>query len=203
MSAGPQTSHRSVHIMHLLWADTTFDFISLSDADTAYTMRNAVFIILILTSVLAGCSPQKKLETNTPFVYGEATVEPWTAGREESASGTLVKISLSEMAADEVELQNIYFRGQMAAVSMDMDGRGMMAIATFPGTTGTDMVMHRDPTKEVGNQPPKKLNDGVFPFVLKADEAILSYLEKDKVKYAKIKGVKEVTGRIYPGRPEN
>jgi hypothetical protein len=167
-------------------------------------MRNSVFILFILVSILAGCSSQKKLEKSTPFVYGEATVEPWTAGREETSSGNVVKISLSEMSAEEVELQNVYFRGQMAAVSMDMDGRGMMAIATFPHAgKGTDMVMHSDSQQEVGNQPPKKLKDKVFPFVLKADEAVLSYKEKDKLKYAKIEGIKEVKGRIYPGRPED
>ncbi len=167
-------------------------------------MKHPIFIMLVLLSVMAGCSPQKKLEKNTPFMYSEVTVEPWTAGREESVSGNIVKISLSEMDTEEVEFQNVYFRGRMAAVSMDMDGRGMMAIATFPDAgAGTDMVMHSDPNQEVGNQPPKKLKENIFPFVLEADEAVLSYLENDKVRYAKIKGIKEVAGRIYPGRPQN
>ncbi len=153
---------------------------------------------------LSGCASQKKLETSTPFTIGPAICQEWVAGKEESGSGEVIKITINEMAAEKVELQNIYFRGSMAKVIMEMEDKGMTASARFEKHK-PDMIMHADSTKEVGNQPPKlKSKDGKeFPFELQRDEAVLSYLEDDKVKYVKITGIVDKPARIYPGRPQN
>ena len=85
-----------------------------------------------------------------------------------------------------------------------MEDEGTMATAKFENHK-PDIVMHSDPKKEVGNQPPRLRTEEekTFPFELNADEAVLSYLENGKVKYVKISGVKDKPARIYPGRPKN
>ena len=168
-------------------------------------MKNTVYILLSLIMGLSGCSSQKKLETSTPFVLGPAICQEWYAGKEESGSGQVLKITINEMSSEEVNLQNVYFRGAMSKVNMEMEDKGMMAVARFKKEGKKDMVMHADSTKEVGNQPPKlrSKEEMEFPFELKRDEAVLSYLEDDKVKYVKIIGVVEKPARILPSRPEN
>lgn len=167
-------------------------------------MKKSVWILLGLLTGLAGCSSQKKLEKSPPFVISSATFEPWVSGKDESGLGHTVKINLSQMAAGDVALQNIYFQGQMSRVILDMDDQGMVATAKFESLK-PDMIMHGDPTREVGNQPPKirKGRKDTFPFELKDDEAILSYLQNDKVKYVKIPGVISKPVGTYPGRPQN
>ena len=73
-----------------------------------------------------------------------------------------------------------------------------------PGST--DIVMHADSLREVGNQPPYALPSAKdFPFDLRPDEAVLSYWEgsSEKRYYHKITGVLEKGGRIYPERTKN
>lgn len=162
-----------------------------------------ILFLGVLTG-LAGCSSQKKLETTPPFTVGSATYEPWMAGSGESAAGHKVKIILTEMSEDEVALQNIYFRGQMAKVILELEHQGIMATARFEDLK-PDINMHADPQLEVGNQPPKirESKGAVFPFDIKDDEAILSYLESDKVKYVRVARVMAIPARNNPGRPQN
>ncbi len=167
-------------------------------------MKYTLILLIAVLTVLAGCSSQKKLERTPPFVIGSATYEPLMAGEEQNIAGHVVKITLTEMSADEVPLQNIYFRGQMAGVVLALENQGVMATARF-GIAKPDINMHADPRQEVGNQPPKikKGDEPDFPFDLKDDEAILSYLENDKVKYVKVPGIIAIPARINPDRPQN
>jgi hypothetical protein len=167
-------------------------------------MKNLIYIVLSGILGLYGCSSQKKLETSPPFTLGTATSQKWAGGREESGSGEVIKITVKEMTGEEVTLQNIYFKGTMSEVVMEMEGDGMMATAKFHDKK-PDMIMHADSTMEVGNQPPelKSEEQKEFPFDLKETEAVLSYLENDKVKYVKIIGIVNKPARIYPGRPQN
>ncbi len=167
-------------------------------------MKNSIYIILSCILGLYGCSSQKKLDTSPPFVLGTTTSQKWVGGREESGSGDIVKITIKEMKGEEVTFQNIYFKGGRSAVVMEMEDDGMMATAKFY-TQKPDMIMHADATKEVGNQPPKlkSREDQEIPFELKETEAVLSYMENDKMKYVKIVGIVNKPTRIYPGIQKN
>ncbi|MEX0289016.1 MAG: hypothetical protein AB3N14_07875 [Flavobacteriaceae bacterium] len=168
-------------------------------------MKKLLYIILGCIVTLYSCSSQKKLEVSTPFTLGASSCQEWVGGKEESGKGQLVKIAISEMKGEKVAFQNIYFRGQMAKVTMEMEDEGMIATAKFFDQKKPDIIMHADATKEVGNQPPrqKPLGEKEFPFELKETEAVLSYLEDEKVKYVKIVGIIEKPSRIYPSRPQN
>ena len=96
-----------------------------------------------------------------------------------------------------MKLQQAYFRGKIADVSLKSNDGSWFAEANFKNTNmgKPDMVMHADSKKEVGNAPPK-LNEKI-PFELQEDECVLSYLDGDKVKYFKLVGIKEKKPLIY------
>ena len=167
-------------------------------------MKNSIYIVLGCLLTLYGCSSQKKLEVSTPFTLGTSSCQEWVEGKEESGSGQLVKITVSEMTGEDIAFQNIYFRGQMAEVVMEMEDEGMVATAKF-FKQKPDIIMHSDATKEVGNQPPKRKSEDEksITFDLKETEAVLSYMENEKVKYVKIVGIIDKPSRIYPSRPQN
>ena len=168
-------------------------------------MKKSMYIALSCIICLYSCASQKKLELSTPFTLGSSSCQEWVGGKEESGKGQLLKIAISELTGEEVAFQNIYFRGQMAKVSMEMEDNGMIATAKFFDQKKPDIIMHADATKEVGNQPPRQKTEeeNKFPFKLSETEAVLSYLENDKVKYVKIVGIIEKPSRIYPSRPQN
>ena len=157
-------------------------------------MKNSLVGLLVLAIGLLSCSSQKKLEAQTPFVLGSTFSEEWVGDRAGDSSGHTVKIEVAKITGEDVSLQSLYFRGQMAKVSMEEEDGDMFATARFEKqkTEKPDIIMHADPKKEIGNQPPKlkKNNEKPFPFELKDNEAVLSYLDKGKVKYAKISGIK-------------
>lgn len=106
-----------------------------------------------------------------------------------------------------ITFQNVYFRGKVAKVFTESVNGEMFAMGRFETQEmgKSDIVMHLDPKKEVGNKPPdiKKKEEVAFPFELKKDEAVLGYLEKGREKYVKISGIKEKPARIHKGKPKN
>lgn len=153
-------------------------------------LKLIIYILLCCTVAFYGCSSQKKLETSTPFVLGTASCQKWTEGLEDGVSGKIVKITVRELTGKDVGFLSIYFRGSMAPVVMEMEDQGMMATAKFQNAK-PDIIMHADSMREVGNQPPKRATrDGTeFPFDLRETEAVLSYMENEKVKYVKVVGI--------------
>lgn len=160
-------------------------------------MKTITYIILVLGFSLTGCSSQKKLVENTPFETGEATCQRWSGGRAESGSGILLQIPLESNNLGQMKLQQAYFRGKVTDINMKSNEGSWFAEANFMVNKRgkPDMVMHSDPNKEVGNQPPK-MKDKI-PFELKDDECVLSYLDRNKVKYFKLTGIKEKKPLIY------
>ncbi len=171
-------------------------------------MKNSIYGIIILALSLTSCSSQKKLVAEAPFVLGTATVQEWLGGKEESGSGQTIQIEVTQMNGEGVVMQNLYFRGRMTPVHMELKEGVMYAMCELKTSSmenKPDMVMHADSTKEVGNQPPKlsKKDKNAFPFELKADEAVLSFMEDEKVKYYKVTGIKEKKALTYPGKSKD
>ncbi|MEO0527291.1 MAG: hypothetical protein AAFZ89_08700 [Bacteroidota bacterium] len=169
-------------------------------------MRHLSYLVFVITLGLFSCSSQKKLETKTPFEIGSASCQQWTGGREGSGSGITLKIPVSNVT-DTVEFQKAYFRGKTGEIRTNTINDQLFAMVEFVTKKANkpDIVMHSDPKKEVGNQPPKRHKEHVsdFPFELKSDEAILSYLENGDVKYVKVSTIKEKPISIYQSRPKN
>jgi hypothetical protein len=154
------------------------------------------------------CSSQKKLETDPPVTVERPTVEYWAGGREESGSGLKFQARWNPKDPSAIIVDSLYFRGLVIKLYQEETETGFLITGQYAasGFEKSDFIMHADSLREVGNQPPMPLADGPdFPFDLKPDEAVISYLKKSTSKkhYFKISGVVEKAGRIYPGRTKN
>ncbi|MDT0538759.1 MULTISPECIES: hypothetical protein [Croceitalea] len=160
-------------------------------------MKVFTYSILALVFSLSACSSQKKLVENPPFELGQATCQTWQGGRAETGSGINLEIPLLSDNMDEMKMQQAYFRGMIADVSLVSSEGKWMAKASFKNESSEkmDMVMHADSKQEVGNQPPTKKEK--FPFELGTDQCVVSYMDGEKIKYYKIEGIKEQKPLIY------
>lgn len=160
-------------------------------------MKNSVFMSLVMVFSFLGCSPQKKLVSESPVELGAPTCQAWVGGRPESGSGTILTIPLDDDNLDAQKLRQAYFRGKVADIKIENTAEGWMAKANFLNRHAEkpDMVMDSDATKEVGNQPPKIQEK--FPFELAQNECVISFLDGDEVKYFKLSDIKELKKKIY------
>ncbi|MEB8346323.1 hypothetical protein OO010_09715 [Flavobacteriaceae bacterium KMM 6898] len=169
------------------------------------SIKTNLIILLTLCFGLTSCSSQKALQTDFPFAIGKVTVQEWMGGREESGTGSLVTVPVS-VITKEVRFLELYYKGQIAQVTMENNEEGFLVQANFANASNNpDLVMHADPKKEVGNQPPSVQGGSTkdFPFELASQEAVLSYVVKNRVKYVKISGIKEKAVLIYSTKPKN
>ncbi len=159
-------------------------------------MKIFTYTVLAMIFSLSGCSSQKKLVDNPPFELGQATCQSWKGGRAETGSGIKLEIPLLTENMEEMKMQQAYFRGMTADVTLNSNEGKWIAKANFmkPNLEKTDMIMDADPKEEVGNQAPIIEK---FPFELKADQCVISYMDGDKIKYFMIEGVKDKKPLIY------
>lgn len=160
-------------------------------------MRIVSITILVMIFSLSGCSSQKKIGKNAPFDLGQATCQSWVGGRPESGSGLKFMVPVLSDNTRGLKMQQAFFRGKVADIKLRSKEGETMATANFlnDNRLKPDIIAHGDATKEVGNQPPKLQEK--FPFEITADECVISYIDGDKIKYFKIKGVKEKQALIY------
>ena len=171
-------------------------------------MKNVVYIILGCILALQGCSSQKKLESSAPFVIGQATCQQWTGGKEESGTGFRLQLPIASVDTDNIEFKQVFFRGNTIGIEVERANENMTLVCDYfyEKTVKPDIIMHADAKEEVGNQPPKlKHKKDKFPFELKPDEAVISYLVNgsNKLRYIKIGEVVDKPSRIYRSRPQN
>ncbi len=149
---------------------------------------------------LSGCSSQKKLERKAPFTLGPASYQEWTGGIEEDISGRTVRIPIAHLKGD-ILFKTLFFRGRSAELQTERVNDQMFVLAKFedPKMLKPDIIMHADPKREVGNQPPilNVGNRAEIPFELERDQAVMSYLENGLEKFIKIYGIEERPGQIY------
>lgn len=142
---------------------------------------NVYFLLFCLC--LTNCTSQKKLHTEAPFEIGKATSQPYVGGREESGSGTELRIQVSLLENSEVELNEIYFRGkQVKAIVNTIENQKMIVV-------------------RIPNNIPESTE--TLDLKLNADEAVVSYNENGEVKYVKISSIKQKQPLIYKGAPQN
>jgi hypothetical protein len=123
-------------------------------------------IISLLFLLAIACNSKDALQQEFPMPISNYYYS--TKGNQ-----TLFKIELSQPLSGDIQLLNIYFRNQKAAVTE-------ISKNTFEATFNKpDLVMDVDPKEEAVNQPPiiKEI-----PFQLKPTEAVLEYKHKGKTK---------------------
>lgn len=160
-------------------------------------MKNAPYILLICSFLLLGCSSQKKLETAAPFTLGEVYAQKWMVEDNRKDSGYEVIIPIMRLDEKEAVIQNLYHQGKMVELSIELRDTGMIALAEYSkeDVLKKDMLVPKATKKKKGKNAEKM---EVFPFKLLETEAVLSYLQNDKVKYVKLSGIRQNPTVVYP-----
>lgn len=162
-------------------------------------------MILVVLGAM-GCASQRNFEENPPFMVSDPAVQTWVGGREESGSGTEIRMRWTPEDPSAIRPDTLYFRGRALLPEVRDTETGMMLVASYVRTApaNPDRIMHADSTREVGNQPPMPLPaQGAIPFELERNEAVLGYtrLSDGRRFYYRIKDIKEKPAKALPGRP--
>lgn len=145
-----------------------------------------IFILSLIMASFSNCSTAQKLQENTDFTIGEVTSQGWVAGVEGGGGGINVFVPVSNMK-DNTSLEGLYYNGKY----VNLEKKGDLFIGRFD--TGVnkpkdDLILDGDIKKEYGNKVPDVQEK--IPFELAKDEAVLSYKQGGKLRYYKIKNIK-------------
>ena len=131
------------------------------------------------------------LDPNPPFTVKDVYSQKWVAGVQGGGSGTNVHFTLVDFSRD-VVIDKVYFRGQVTKVQQSPQ-TGNQFVGYFKNETGRDVIMDIDPAKEAANTPKTP-----FPFELQDNEAVLSFLDGNFVRYSKVVNIREEEMLAYP-----
>ena len=159
-------------------------------------------VVLNFLYLSVSCSSQHKLTNSAPFTVGEAICEIYPPENEEGTSGFVLEIPVVIELNSEVTFKQIYFRGHSLVPELtEFEGKKFI-FCEHKGRirkAKPDIIMHADPKKEVGNQPPKlHIRDNQnYEFNIEKNEAVIHYSwvtknsKESKLEYFKISGIKE------------
>ena len=141
------------------------------------------FSILTILLCLSQCGVSK-FDEKPSFMVKNATFSTWVGGLP-GVRGTKVEISIIDNSYNLFE--SLYFQNKITKVEKVITGSKTMLIANYNTTKVlNDRILDINPKKEIKNQLPKVDN---FPFQLKKNEAVLSFIENGKTKFYKIKNI--------------
>ena len=145
-----------------------------------------LFLSSILIFGLSNCNTTKQeayqLQKEAPFKIKEATYQEWVAGVRGGGSGISISLLIEDFDTSKIKIDSLYFRNYKAQLSK----RGANYVANIKTNLNNqeDIILHKNTQNEYGNQPP--VIEDSNPFNLSYKEAIISYKEKNKMKYVKV-----------------
>ncbi|HAF78514.1 MAG TPA: hypothetical protein DCG42_14460 [Maribacter sp.] len=123
------------------------------------------------------------MQAEPSFDIGKASCQEYVSGREESGSGTELRIPVSLIENSDIQMNHIYFREkQVDAIVNTVNGENVIVVR-IPNTA---------------SKSPEAID-----LNLGKDEAVVSYSENGKLKYAKVSDIKQKQPQIYKGAPKN
>jgi len=134
-------------------------------------------------------------ESNTEVYY-----QSWVAGVKGGGSG--INLFVSKSVVENRQLITAYFKGKVVDFDHVEEGENMY-IARFKGEANqvNDINMEAEGINEYGNKAPAEKKD--FPFKLAFNEAVVSYLENNTLKYLKLINIHKKELLAYPSAPRN
>ena len=155
------------------------------------TIKTLLALVIIVS--FTKCGSTKFIE-NPPFKITSATYNHWVGGIP-GVSGTNVRISYT--ADSNVFFDSIYFLKRSLKLELRESKGTKLIMGYFKNedpSLKADHILHVAVEKEMGNKPPAINN---FPFDLKENEAVISYIKGSKTKYFKIKSLKSVQPEFF------
>ncbi|REE83709.1 hypothetical protein BX611_1004 [Lutibacter oceani] len=157
-------------------------------------MNKLVYTIVfgLLFLAFSCCSSSKikadnKFQNNPPFKIVKAVYKNWVGGQP-GVKGYLVQFEIDN---PEIVLDTVYFRNMKTKLKKDFTSENNTYVGTFilPHII-KDYILHKDPKKEFGNEPPIVSEN--IPFVLNDNEAVISYIFNNKTAYYKVSNIIEI-----------
>jgi len=135
-----------------------------------------------------------KLEKNPPFKLEKATYHHWLGGQP-GISGTNIEVRLKENS--NIDFDSIFFQNKSTKVEINTAVNKILLIGNFNTSKrqSRNLILDYNTVKELENRVPglRKL-----PFKLKENEAILTYIIDNKIKYFKIKNIEKAKPIFFP-----
>ena len=160
----------------------------------------SLIFTMCLFLVLTSCASKKELSTSPSFQIEGATVQKWLAGMQKGASGYMLSIPVYGMDND-IVLDQVFYKGQVSSLTIETAADHVTATAKFYDAIHLtkDINMSEDSKDEFGNKPPSSIKSNKdFPFELQENEAVLSYIEENQLKYVKVTNIKEKSPKTMP-----
>lgn len=144
--------------------------------------------ILSLLAIIFGFSHcgSAKFDTNPPFKIDRASYTNWVGGQP-GVRGTKVEVILTEKS--DIAFDSLFFNNKKTKLENTEIDQATFLIGHFSTSKKQDIILHLDSKKELKNEPPKLIK---FPFKLKKNEAVISYIVNNKTHYFKTEVLKEV-----------
>jgi len=151
------------------------------------------FTLAVLSVIVFGCKSQS-LETSAPFDIYEKTYFYW-ADSKKGTEGTTIRLAGRTQSLN-ISFSKLYFQNHEYTIVPQFNSQGFIIEGTYSKFRKKEMIMHRDPAEEFGNEIPQI--EKKIPFDLENDEAILLYSINGMEGYHKIKGIKELDKVLMP-----
>jgi hypothetical protein len=157
--------------------------------------------LTIFMALFSHCSTTKKMQDNqlvkeAPFQLDKISYQHWVAGVRGGGSGVNLFIPVTSNQTG-VVLDSAYFRGMTTKIVKE--NTDYFARFKKQGNSEKDLIMSTTPKAEYGNKLPD--NQTTFPFVLKDNECVISYIENNETKYVKISDLVEIKRQEFPSAP--
>lgn len=127
---------------------------------------------------LFGCANTYKLEKEATLSFSESSYNSWFSGVRGGGSGFNVFLKMDNLDNKKVELKGVYFRNKYANLKSQSLG-SYQAFFKQKNNSNSDRL-------EVDTYKKAEIKEEKIPFILSADEAVISYLIDKKIKYTKI-----------------
>ncbi|PQJ76860.1 hypothetical protein [Polaribacter glomeratus] len=150
-----------------------------------------ILAILITTTLLSQCG-STKFEENPPFAITSAIYNNWTGGVPGNKG---ITVNISYTALYPIKFDSIFFLEKTAILESSKTKDKKFIAANFMTSKKTSVTLAKNASEEINNTVTaiKK-----FPYELKQNEAIISYIVKGKTKYFKVKSIKKGKSIFYP-----
>ena len=157
----------------------------------------SLILMVFVMSSFSQCASTLKLQEDVPLEIGEVYYQHWVAGVKGGGSGVNLFIPI-ESNQNNIVLDSVYFKGKQEKLELK---NNTIYIGRFASKANQkqDIIMSSDPQKEYGNPIPELSRK--TPFKLHDNECVVSYFEKDKIKYFKIMGIVRKESKLYQKAP--
>ena len=154
-------------------------------------MKTLKIIFSIFISFLFLQCASLQFENQPPFIIESAT---YYHNKTELLKKGNSKMYIRYTSKDKIVFDSLFFRNKKSKIDIKTKGDLKYIFVDIKKTSILkDFTLDANPIKELKNKFPQSAN---FPFKLKEDEAIISYISKEKTKYFRIKNVKTSTKKF-------